>query len=168
MPAGLEPFTNALIEVVKEEGDTSQVNQAYDQSVAKEDKKVIGRALDLVRSTRKLAVFKQETLVAVCIHALGNINPTSWVSSFRKVNQHPHHRIDFEAWCKKIESKLITGEQFFKNRVGLFDAMPSFWKQMTCENRHAIVGMIDGFINVRQIKMERRTLLHGPWIISAS
>jgi hypothetical protein len=47
--------------------------------------------------------------------------------------------------CKKIESKLITGEQFFKNRVGLFDAMPSFWKQMTCENRHAIVGMIDGF-----------------------
>jgi hypothetical protein len=64
VPAGLEPFTNALIEVVKEEGDTSQVNQAYDQSVAKEDKKIIGRALDLVRSTRKHAVFKQETLVA--------------------------------------------------------------------------------------------------------
>ena len=95
MPVSLEPFTNALIEVVKEEGDTSQVNQAYDQSVAKEDKKVIGRVLDLVRSTQKLAVFNQETLVAVCIHALRNINPTSWVSLFRKVNQHPHHRIVF-------------------------------------------------------------------------
>jgi len=60
------------------------------------------------------------------------------VASFKKVIQHPHHIIDFKAWYKKIESKLITGEQFFKNRVGLFDAMPSFWKQMTSENRHAI------------------------------
>jgi hypothetical protein len=51
VPAGLEPFTDALIEVVKEEGDTSQVNQAYDQSAAKEDKKLIGSALDLVRSS---------------------------------------------------------------------------------------------------------------------
>jgi hypothetical protein len=39
----------------------------------------------------------------------------------------------------------VTGKQFSKNRVGLFDAMPSFWKQMTGENRHAVVGMIDGF-----------------------
>ena len=162
VPAGLEPFTNALIEVVKEEGDTSQVNQAYDQSVAKEDKKVIGTALDLVRSTRKLAVFNQETLVAVCIHALRNINPTSWVSSFRKVNQHPHHRIDFEAWCKKIESKLVTGEQFFKNRVGLFDAMPSFWKQMTCQDRHEVVGMIDGFYSSANQNGETNS---SPWTI---
>jgi hypothetical protein len=40
VPASLEPFTNALIEVVKEEGDTSAANQAYDQLVAKEDKKL--------------------------------------------------------------------------------------------------------------------------------
>lgn len=40
----LPSFTNALIEVIKEEGDTSQVNQAYDQSVAKEDKKHISAA----------------------------------------------------------------------------------------------------------------------------
>ena len=46
MPVGLAPFTDALIEVVKEEGDTSQVNQVFDQSVAKEDKKLIGTALD--------------------------------------------------------------------------------------------------------------------------
>jgi len=110
VPAGLEPFTNALIEVVKEEGDTSQqVNQAYDQSVAKEDKIVIGRALDLVRSTRKLAVFNQEILVlADCsmYSCTQKYKTNILVSSFRKVNQHPHHRIKFKAWCKKIESKL--------------------------------------------------------------
>jgi hypothetical protein len=77
VPAGLAPFTDALIEVVKEEGDTSQVNQAYDQSVAKEDKKLIGTALDLVRSSRKLALLNQENIVAICIHALRNVSSNS-------------------------------------------------------------------------------------------
>jgi hypothetical protein len=36
------------MEVVKEERDTSMINQAYDQSVAKEDKKLIISVLDLV------------------------------------------------------------------------------------------------------------------------
>jgi hypothetical protein len=97
-------------------------------------------------------------MVAICIHALRSVNPKSWAASFRKVNQYLHHRIDFEAWCKKIESKLITSKQFFKNRVGLFDAMPSFWKQMTGKDRHAVVGMIDGFY-LSANKMERQTLL---------
>ena len=38
VPAGLAPFTAANIIFIKEERDTLQVNQAYDQSVAKEDK----------------------------------------------------------------------------------------------------------------------------------
>jgi hypothetical protein len=59
VPAGLEPFTNALIEVVKEERDISVVNKAYDQTVAKEDKKLISSALNLVWSSQKLAVFNQ-------------------------------------------------------------------------------------------------------------
>jgi hypothetical protein len=37
--ASLEPFTAANITIIKEEGNTSQVNQAYNQSVAKEDKR---------------------------------------------------------------------------------------------------------------------------------
>ncbi len=36
VPEELQPFTDAKIEVVNEEGDTLQVNQAYDQLVAKE------------------------------------------------------------------------------------------------------------------------------------
>ncbi len=162
VPASLEPFTVALIEVVKEEGVTSAVNQAYDQSVAKEDKKLTSSALNLVGSSRKLAVFNQETFVAICIHAIRNVNPKSWVALFRKVNQHPHHRMDIKAWCKKIESKLVTSKQFFKNRVGLFDAMPSFWKQMTDKNRHAVVGMIDGFYLSAKQNGERNS---SPWTI---
>jgi hypothetical protein len=46
--ASLEPFTATHITIIKEEGDTSQVNQANDQSVAKEDKKVIRESLDIL------------------------------------------------------------------------------------------------------------------------
>ncbi len=62
------------------------------------------------------------------------------------MNQHPHFRVDFEQWCKRIESKLATGERFFVNCFGLFDAMPAFWKQMSSENRHAVVAIIDGIM----------------------
>jgi hypothetical protein len=46
VPEALPVFTDAKIEVVKEEGDTSAVNQPYDQSVAKMDKKLICSALE--------------------------------------------------------------------------------------------------------------------------
>ena len=72
--AGLEPFTAANITIIKEEGDTSQVNQGYNQSVAKEDKKVIRESLDILQSHQKLAVIKQETIIAVCIDALRKVN----------------------------------------------------------------------------------------------
>jgi hypothetical protein len=62
------------------------------------------------------------------------------------VNQHPYVRVNFEQWCKRIESKLATGERFFVNCVGLFDAMPAFWKQMSGNNWHAVVAIIDGIM----------------------
>jgi hypothetical protein len=77
----LEPFINALIEVVKEEGDTSQVIQAYDQSVAKEDKKSLAGRLTLSGQPESLQYLTKRLLflqIAVCIHALRNIKPTSW------------------------------------------------------------------------------------------
>jgi hypothetical protein len=62
----------------------------------------------------------------VCIDALRKIKPNAWVESFKKVNQHPHFQVDFAQYCKRIESKLAIGERFFRNHVGLFDAMPAF------------------------------------------
>jgi hypothetical protein len=135
VPEALQLFTGAKIKVVKEEGDMLQVNQAYNQSVAKEDKKLIGDTLDTCRSNHRLAILNQGTIVSACIHALRKVKRESWVASFKKVNLHPHHRLDFNCWCKKIDSKLKTGEQFFKNRVGLFDAMPAFRKYMPAEQR---------------------------------
>ncbi len=156
--ASLEPFTAANITIIKEEGDTSQVNQGYDQSVAKEDKKVIRESLDILRSHQKLAVIKQETIIAVCIDALRKVKPDAWVESFKKMNQHPHFRVDFAQWCKRIESKLATGERFFRNCVGLFDAMPVFWKQMSCENCMLLLQLL--MVMSQKPKQMKRILVH--------
>jgi hypothetical protein len=78
------------------------------------------------------------------------------------VNLHPHHRINFTVWCKKIESKLETGEHFFKNRVGLFDAMPAFWKHMFGEHCHAVVAMIDHFYRKAEEDEREATT---PWTV---
>jgi hypothetical protein len=91
VPEALQPFTDAKMEVVKEEGDTLQVNQAYNQLVAKKDKKLIGDTLDNCRSNCKLAVLNQGTIVSACIHALRKVKRESWMASFKKVNLHLHH-----------------------------------------------------------------------------
>jgi hypothetical protein len=104
---------------------------------------------------------KQETIIAVCIDALRKVKPNAWVESFEKVNQHPHFQVDFAQCCKRIESKLATGERFFRNRVVLFDAMPAFWKQMSCENWHAAVEIIDGHV----VKAKTNEENSCPWRI---
>jgi len=69
--------------------------------------------------------------------------------------------LTFGQWCKRIESKFATGDRFFVNHVGLFDAMPAFWKQMSGENWHADVAIIDGIM--MQAKMNEENL--SPWRI---
>jgi hypothetical protein len=68
--------------------------------------------LTLGRSHRKLAILNQGTIIAACIHALRKVERESWTVSFKKVSLHPHHRLDFNGWCRSIDSKLKIGEQF--------------------------------------------------------
>ena len=50
----------------------------------------------------------------------------------------------FHLWLKKIDGKLGHRE-FFANQTSLFDAMPAVWKNLSVEDRHAVVRLIDGF-----------------------
>ena len=45
----------------------------------------------------------------------------------------------------KIDQDLKTGEQFFKDRDSLYDAMPAVWKNMPEENRRAAFDAIKSF-----------------------
>ncbi len=72
------------------------------------------------------------------------IKALAWIQSFKKVNLHPRHRVSFDVRLKKIDTKLSSGE-FFALRTSLFDAMPAVWKNMSVEDRHAVVSVIDSF-----------------------
>ncbi|KAI2491962.1 hypothetical protein MHU86_22582 [Fragilaria crotonensis] len=138
-----EVFYKRKILILKEEGDTSHINQAYDQSVAKNDKARMRANLDLLCPHLRSRL-DQWYLITIAIEALKRVKASAWIESFTKVNLHPRFRISFDLWLKKIDGKL-SHHKFFSNRTSLFDAMPAVWKKLSVEDRHAVVTLIDGF-----------------------
>ena len=138
-----EVFYKRKILILKEEGDTSHINQAYDQSVAKNDKAGMQANLDLLRPHLRTRL-DQWYLITIAIEALKQVKASAWIESFTKVNLHPRFRISFDLWLQKIDGKL-SHRKFFSNRTSLFDAMPAVWKKLSVEDRHAVVTLIDGF-----------------------
>ncbi len=101
--SALQVFHNHKFMLVKEEGDTSAVNQPYGQHVAKSDKRSIRELLDLCCFTLK--IISQSDLIVICINALKKVSCAIWIASFKKVHLHPDHRISFIDWIKKIDEK---------------------------------------------------------------
>ena len=131
---------------MKEEAHSSALDQPYDQNQAKADKAHIRSILDLFRTHLTKKQFSQQQLAVLCIKAIVKAdNKDSWISSFRKVNCHPRFREPFLVHRLKIDQDLKTGEQFFKDRDSLYDAMPAVWKNMTEENRRASFEAIKSF-----------------------
>ena len=98
---GLEYFTEERIRVWKEEVGTSAFNQAYDKFQAKQDKAQTRQLLDLAR--RKVhGRINQWQIIMVISTAIQNIPAKVWIDSFVAVNLHPHHRMMFHDWIKKI------------------------------------------------------------------
>ena len=143
LPDQLKVFSDHKIMVAKEEGDTSQVCQSYDQYVAKADKREFRALLDAVRPHVHRVLSQWDVIIVMC-RALQKVNGQQWVKSFIKVNQHPDHRVSFQEWAAKIDDKLV-GDKFFIHRPSLWDAMPSFWKKLTVENRRKLCTLIDEF-----------------------
>ena len=93
-------FSDHLILVLKEEGDTSQVSQAYDQYVAKNDKRFTREILDKYKY-HSTHVLNQWELILVINTALNKVPTKSWRDSFIKVNACPSQHQPFETWVKK-------------------------------------------------------------------
>jgi hypothetical protein len=141
----LKIFADYKIQCAKEEGDSSDTNQAYNQLVAKADKRILRESLDKARG-RISGIINQKVMIGLVIRSLSQVPSKTWVESFVGVNLHPDRRIPFEEWLKKIDSKIQIGERFFKVRNrSLFDAMPALWKQMTEIMRQMVVDTIKGF-----------------------
>jgi len=140
-----ELFAKHKIQIVKEEGDTSQVNQSYDQNVAKKDKCYMRANLELIR--RKLGKkVDQWSLIALAINAQLKVSKADWQGSHARVNTQPSTRVGFKEWIKRLDDRgvLSSGEKFFTKRTSLFDAMPACWVNMSVEHRHEVLTIIKG------------------------
>jgi hypothetical protein len=124
----LKIFAEYKIHCAKEERDSSDTDQAYNQLVAKADKRILRESPDKAGG-RIYGIINQKVMIGLVIrNFLSQVPSKTWVESFVAVNLHPDGRILFEEWLKKIDSKIQTGERFFKVRNrSLFDAMSALW-----------------------------------------
>lgn len=156
---GFGPHTSSLeamkiyeahkIMLLKEEGDTSHVCQAYDQEVAKADKRCMRTSLAFLR--RAGQVTKGNTpidgwqLIHVALAIVRELEAGTWVHSFKKVNLHPHHRVSFVEWCERISHFLQGGETFKKeaSEVDFYKLLPSFWHGFTPEQKQRAMAIFN-------------------------
>ena len=120
----LKLFAEYNICVVKEEGDTSQVNQAYNQAVTRSDKRVVHYLIGTVCNHSK-KVLSNFYLITIVLHSLKTVTVASWLSSFKIVNIHPNCRISFAEWLIYIESQLYTISPDMQTQV--FNVIQEFY-----------------------------------------
>lgn len=129
----MEIYASRKILLLKEEGDASHVNQAYDQEVAKKDKVSMRQSLAHLRtiSTITKNVVDGWSLIHVGLACVRELDKDSWVRSFQKVNLHPHHRLPFPEWCAKIRQFLEGGANFNEETIlDPYTLLPSWWHGM--------------------------------------
>ena len=95
-------FHEHNILVIKEEGDTSQVSQAYNQLVAKEDKKWVSGFLDIIKIYRKKVVNQWDVIIVISKGFNKVAKGKAWRTPFIMVNLCPLDLISFkdrlESW----------------------------------------------------------------------
>ena len=164
----MQIYYDKKIVLLKEEGDASHVNQAYDQEVAKSDKRSMRGALGFLRSSSKLT--KQTIdgwqLVHVGLACCRELKSDTWVHSFKKVNLNPLHRVDFPAWCKRISHFLQGGEGSFKKEAvrDEYALLPAFWHGMEPEEKKLAASILSVHANsfTVQCLRELHSKVHVP------
>ena len=147
-PTAMQMKADANIICVKEEGDSSHVNQGYDQFVAKKDKQTVRWALDTVRQQSSICqgVLDQWQLVHVGLAAVRSVAPEIWIESFKAVNLNPRYRLEFPDWCKKISTDLEAGQQFkLETSVDIYSILPPVWLAMEPAEKKKVSSVIDAF-----------------------
>ncbi|HSN65040.1 MAG TPA: hypothetical protein VLS94_00280 [Fusibacter sp.] len=135
---------------LKEEGDTSHVNQAYDKFVAKSDKLARAESISMVRSCVKsqFHIIDQWGLLLCGSYAVRATTPETWTKSFHACNMDPRSRVSFEAWCDKISLALRVGENCFLNNgqaiVDTYSLLPAFWHHTPPEEKKMVKAMVYG------------------------
>jgi hypothetical protein len=110
-----------LIISLKEESNSSHVNQGYDQLTAKNNKKNAAESLYDQRKAKKWQTGKaQIDQYDLVLTAMQNVRATAaktWVASFQRVYLNPRTRVDFPVFCKNIAGFFRAGKSFKEENV---------------------------------------------------
>ena len=144
----------AKILSLKEEGDSSSFNQAYDREVAKSDKNVQRMNLSYLRQDCRFNrnIIDQWKLLCCGLAAVRHTakHPEIWDGSFRAVNLHPKHQISFEAWCKKLEPFMKAADSFnliaqSNNNFDVYTLLPGIWQAMSPLEKQSAVDIVQRY-----------------------
>ena len=149
---GLEIMSENKLHAAKEESGTSQICQSYDQHQARQDKQVTGDLTEIARG--RVSCMDQWALLGVLVVGIKNMDGRHWENSFKKVNQHPDHRVSFDCWLDRIKEHITTGElnYFRTNEDYYYDAMPSCWKKLTVDDRREVVELMDQYYSEAKVR----------------
>ena len=133
-----------LVNLAKEEADSSGLNQPFDKKVAKDDKVMMRDILSLLRTSTSITrgVVDQYGLVHVALRCVSQFGE-AWETSFRWVNMHPDHRLSFKDWIKKIAPQLQSSCNFkIADNLQKFWMLPAFWIRMTPSERKVVIDTV--------------------------
>uniref|UniRef100_A0A7S2XM23 Uncharacterized protein n=1 Tax=Attheya septentrionalis TaxID=420275 RepID=A0A7S2XM23_9STRA len=134
----------AKILSLKEEGDSSHVNQSYDRFVAKSDKSLKCEGLSLLRSAPHIKMIDQWAIISVVLYILRETKPETWTSSFRACNMDPRVSISFPKWCEKISPFLLAGQKFkSETPIDKYALLPAWWHGTAPTDKKFVMQVID-------------------------
>jgi hypothetical protein len=133
-------YDNKILSL-KEEGDSSHVNQAYVKFGAKNNKSLQKEGLSIVQDHRWKQQVHQTDLIHVGLFILRGTKPETWTTSFGACNMEPRTRVPFPNWGKKLSSVLCTGQIFkAESVVDKYALLPSFWHGTKPEIRKRLLA----------------------------
>ena len=144
----MKMWYDVKILTVKEEAETSHACQAYDDKVAKLDKRHYCVAINAIKNTLfhfKASHLDQYSIVAAGLHAIRMCTPRIWIQSFQKVNLQPSTYVLFEQWCIRIKEMLETGSLFDLKlkSYNRYTLSPSWWHLMIPEMKKTPFDIVE-------------------------
>jgi hypothetical protein len=139
---------NHKILCLKEEANSSHVNQTYDRNVAKGDKASARYSLANLRTWRQVTKGKidQYHLLHVGLGCVRDTKPSTWIHSFWQCNLDPRTAIPFVEWCKQIKPFLHAGQNFKAETDADLDPyalLPAWWHGMLPAEKKKAVAVIN-------------------------
>jgi hypothetical protein len=151
----LKKCAEAKILSIKEEGDSSSYNQAYDKYVAKSDKLHQWPLLTFMHGVknRNSNLIDQWDFIHCGVAAVqyAHCNPEVWISSFVSVNLHPMRMIPFADWCKKLEPFMQAADSFNlitqSQEIDEYTLLPALWQAMLPVDKKTAAAIAQRFFN---------------------